>query len=226
MPLDIGQHKWLRLLGLVLVLYIVFLPLWWAALVPLTTFAAACADLIYHFFDSSVSIMSDARVARVTVAAADGLGGQPTESGLRIETVTYGMPMLASLIVATRPVRVLGKVEALAAGLAILTVFTVFAVIAWARLASLQSYDQMVFATTSRMGHTSAFMYYFFHGYAFSQPVAAVILWMGTSMSGLFDGRPLPVKEGQGFDPKSKCHCGSGRQYKRCCGNSAQVSRA
>src|SRR5262245_49733797 len=183
-PLSIGQHRLLRLLGLVLLLYLAFLPLWWVALDPLTALAAACADIIYHLFDSSVSIASDVRVARITLGPGDLLGSQPQESALRMETIAYGMPLLAALIVATRPTTVLGKLKALAAGLAVMTIFTILAVLVWARLATLQAYDQMRFVATSTRGHTSAFLYYCFHGYAFSQPVLAVIIWMGTSMSG------------------------------------------
>ena len=226
--LGIGQHRWLRLLGLVFLLYLAILPLWWLALGPLTALVTTCADIVYHFFDSSVSIVPDARIARVTLEASDILlsGGQAQESALRMDTITYGMPMLAALIVATRPARVLGKLEALESGLAIMTALTVLAVVAWAKLASLEAYDQMVFATTGSKGHTSAFIYYCFHGYAFSQPVTAVILWMGISMSGVFDGHPMPVPKDQALDPKSPCHCGSGRQYRRCCGKSARLKRA
>jgi hypothetical protein len=226
LPLSIGQHRWLRLLGLALLLYLVFLPLWWVALEPLTAIAAGCAHLIYHLFDPSVSIESDVRVARVTLAATDGLAGAPPDSALRMETITYGMPMLASLIVATRPATILGKVEALGTGLALLTALTVLGVMAWARLASLEAYDQMILATTSTKGHTSAFMYYCFHGYAFCQPVLAVIIWMGTSMSGVFERPALPAGKAQTLDPKSPCHCGSGRQYRRCCGKPARLKRA
>ena len=145
-------------------------------------------------------------------------GYQPQESGLRMETIAYGMPMLAALVVATRPARLLGKIQALAAGLALMILLTVLAVVAWARLVSLQAYDQMVFATTSTKGHTSAFMYYCFHGYAFSQPVLAVIAWMATAMCGFFDVRQPKDQDVQAQHPKSPCRCGSGRQFRRCCG--------
>src|SRR5215471_7129101 len=191
--LNIGQHKWLRLLGLVLLLYVAILPIWWVALDPLTAIAAACADLIYHFFDASVSITADARVARVTLSAGDAVVNNPQASGLSMETVTYGLPMLAALIAATRPATVWGKLEALAAGLSVMIVLTILAVVAWARLVNLQQYDQAMLVTASTRGHTSAFMYYSFHGYAFSQPVLAVIIWMATSMSEVFEARPARV---------------------------------
>jgi len=202
-------------------LYIALLPLWWLALDPLTAIAAACGDFIYHFFDASVSIAGDARVARVTLAAFDASLNNAQGSGLRMETVAYGMPMLAALIMATRPAKFWAKLQALAAGLAVMIGLTVLAVVAWARLVSLQQYDQMMFAATSIKGHTSAFMYYCFHGYALSQPVLAVIIWMATSMSGLFEVRPAEVTKAQPVDPKSPCYCGSRRQYRRCCGRSA-----
>jgi hypothetical protein len=221
LPLNIGSHKWLRLLGLVLLLYLVFLPVWWAALTPLTAFAAACADVIYRLFDSSVSIAADGRIARVNLTGGGELA-QSQESGLRMETVTYGMPMLASLIVATRAAGALSKLEALSAGLAIMTALTVLAVLTWARLAGLEAYDQMMFEAKGVRGHTSSFVYYAFHGYAFCQPVAAVLLWMGTSMSGVFDGHGPRAPKGRDVDPKSPCRCGSGRQYRRCCGKTAR----
>jgi hypothetical protein len=205
----------------VFVLYLAFLPLWWAVLEPLTAFAAACADLIYHIFDSSVSIAADGRVVRIALDASAMAGYQPQESGLRMETVAYGMPMLGALVVATRPARLLGKIQALGAGLALMTLLTVLAVVAWARLVSLEASDQMTFATTSIKGHTSGFMYYCFHGYAFSQPVLAVITWMGIAMCGFFDGGRLKdpnVRQ----DPKSPCQCGSGRQFRRCCGKTTR----
>src|SRR5262249_4544264 len=92
MALGIRQRRWFRLLGLVLILYVVFLPLWWAALLVVTSIAAAFADFLYHFFNSAVSI-ADSRVARVTLEAGPAVGDQPVESGLRMETISYGMPM-------------------------------------------------------------------------------------------------------------------------------------
>jgi hypothetical protein len=205
-----------------LLLYLAFLPVWWAALDPLTAFASACADLIYRLFNSSISIAADGRVVRIALGEGAVAGYQPQDSGLRIETISYGMPMLVALIVATRPARLLGKIEALAIGLALMTLLTVLAVITWARLVSLEAYDQMMFATTSMKGHTSQFLYYCFHGYAFSQPVLAAITWMGTAICGFFDIRPQKDTGGRPQDPKSSCGCGSGRQFRRCCGKSAR----
>jgi hypothetical protein len=210
-----------------LLLYLAFLPIWWAALEPLAALAAACADLIYHFVDSSVSIAADGRIARITLDAAAMAGYQPQESGLRMETVAYGMPLLAALVVATRPARLLGKIQALAAGLALMTLLTVLAIAAWARLVGLETHDQMVFATTGTKGHTSAFMYYCFHRYAFSQPELAVITWIGTVMCGFFGVRPLKdanvrTQDDRTQEPKSRCQCGSGRQFRRCCGKTTR----
>jgi len=150
---------------------------------------------------------------------------QPTDSGLKMETVTYGLPVIAALIVATRPASIRGKLEALATAMTVLTGLTVLAVIAWARLVSLQAYDQMVFDTTLRKGHTAAFTYYCFHGYAFSQPVIAVLLWMASSMSGLFDRPTSAIRNPIPSHPKAPCSCGSGRQYRRCCGKSVRPAK-
>src|SRR6516165_9815681 len=76
-PLNIGRHRWLRLVGLVLLLYLAFLPVWWAALDPLTAFASACADLIYRLFNSSISIAADGRVVRIALGEGAVAGYQP-----------------------------------------------------------------------------------------------------------------------------------------------------
>src|SRR5260370_507745 len=64
----IGRHMWFRLLGLAFIIYLLLLPVWWYCLGALTFLAGTSADLIYHIFDSAVSIVPDGRIVNVSVA--------------------------------------------------------------------------------------------------------------------------------------------------------------
>src|SRR5215208_7168633 len=146
LPLSIGGHRWLRLLLLGMILYLALLPLWWVALDSISFVTATLGHWIYHFFDPQVTINPDGKVARVFVSAAEQTGfGKlaPYQLSLRMDTVTYGMPMLAALVIVTRAdaasakARAIAKARAMAVGLLVMTLFTVFAVMMWAKLASL-----------------------------------------------------------------------------------------
>src|SRR5215470_18614484 len=78
LPLNLGGHKWLRLLLLAIVLYLALLPLWWYLLGVLTAVTGVSADWIYHFFDPHVAINPDGKIVTVVVTASDqsGFGGQ------------------------------------------------------------------------------------------------------------------------------------------------------
>lgn len=205
------------------VLYLVLLPLWWAALDGVAAFTATLADWVYHFFDPLVTINPDGRVVRVFASASEQSGfgkSNPHQLSLRMDTVTYGMPMLAALVLVTRSDSIFAKGRALLVGLLVMTFLTVLAVMMWAKLASLQLDERIAQATFSGGATRSAFFYYTFHGYAFSQPVVAVGIWMALMMLGMFrrkiEEEPLPaVAAGR----NALCPCGSGRKYKRCCGN-------
>jgi drug/metabolite transporter (DMT)-like permease len=92
---NIGRHKWLRLLLVTGGIYLVLLPLWWQSLPILAMVAATCADALYHIFNSRVSIVPDGSIINVFVTASEqsGFGGQVHSSGLRLSTITYGLPM-------------------------------------------------------------------------------------------------------------------------------------
>lgn len=223
MPLSIGAHRWLRLLLLGVVLYLVLLPLWWAALDAVTAFTATLAHWIYHFFDPQVTINPDGKVARVFVSAGEQVGPgklSPYELPLRMDRVTYGLPMLVALVVVTRADSVFAKARALAIGLSVMILLTVFAVMMWAKLASLQLDDRIAQASFAGAPTRSTFFYYAFHGYAFSQPVAAVCIWLALMMLGLFRQKRRQEKPAIAVAAarNASCPCGSGKKYKRCCG--------
>src|ERR1051325_191173 len=146
LPLSIGGHRWLRLLVLGAVVYLVLLPLWWSALDAIAFFAATFADSVYHFFDPLVTINPDGKVVRVFASASEqsGFGNlNPHQLSLRMDTVTYGMPMLAALALVTRADLVFAKARALIIGLLVMSFSTVLAVMMWAKLTSLQLDEQI-----------------------------------------------------------------------------------
>lgn len=226
MPFDLGKHRWLRLLVAAVVLYVAFLPLWWLALDAITWVAAATADLIYHFFNPAVTINADAKIARVYVALPEmvAAGEPPFQLSLRMDSVTYGLPMLAALVAVTRADAWTAKLRGLAAGLAAMLLLTVPVVMLWAKLASLQLEERLapsVGGATSSGGGAGV-VYYAFHGYAFSQPVVAIAVWLALVMLGVFKAKAATsapeVK--MAVARNAACPCGSGRKYKRCCGRS------
>jgi hypothetical protein len=204
---NIGSHRWARLLILAVVLYLALLPVWWYLLQPLATLDAAIANLIYPLFDSRVIVSPDGRLVRVLV------NPQTTPSNLRLDTVTYGLPMLAALIIVTHSESMLAKLRALAAGLAVMFVLTVLAIMAWAKLAALGIDEQL-----TQSGDRSSSLFYIFHGYAFSQPVVAVLLWLAMITLGMFKQKKKQDAENVVVLRNAPCPCGSGRKYKRCCG--------
>jgi hypothetical protein len=95
------------------------------------------------------------------------------------------------------------------------------AVMVWAKMTNLQLEEQILATTVRSTGGRSNFMFYAFHGYAFSQPVLAVAIWLGLIMLGQFKAGTKP-KEMPKVAPVTArnvpCPCGSGLKYKRCCG--------
>jgi hypothetical protein len=191
-------------------IYLVLLPLWWYSIGGLVVLTSAPADWIYHFFNPQVRIKPDGRVVKIVFAVA---GGEPMLSGLGLDKVTYGLPMLAALVLATRSRSLKAKARALALGLGLMLLLTVPAVMMWAKLSGLQIEENLAGAAA---GSRSSFFYYAFHGYAFSQPVIAVGLWLALLMLGLFEAKPK--KEKTPVSRNAPCPCGSGRKYKLCCG--------
>jgi hypothetical protein len=201
-------------------LYLILLPLWWYSLPLLTTFSAYCADFIYSFFDSQVSIRAAGRMIAFTVTAteASGFGGQKHEESLHLDTITYGLPMLAALVAVTSAHSLRAKLQALLIGVLVMSVLTVPVVMLWAKFASLAMEAKIAQANMSGGGDRSSFLFYALHGYAFSQPVLAVIVWLGLLMLGVFKGRQTEKTANVHIARNAPCPCGSGRKYKRCCG--------
>ena len=213
-PFSIGSHRWTRLLFFAVILYLTFLPLWWFALPVLAGTAGAAANWIYAVIDARVSIVPNGRIVTVFVSMA---AGQTNSSGLRLDTVTYGLPLLAALVIVTRADSLLAKIRSLLLGSAVMIVLTILAVMAWARLATLRLDEEL-----AHSGNRSSFLYFAFHGYAFSQPAVAVALWLGLMMLGVFRHQPKPSESpAKGTRRNARCPCGSGRKYKKCCGRAA-----
>lgn len=197
-----------------MILYLALLPLWWYSLPALATVAGVTGDWIYGLFDPRVSINPDRRIVRVFVTAPAINDPQTTSSGLRLDTVTYGLPMLAALVLVTRADSILAKMRALVVGLGVMVVLTVPAVLAWAKLTSLEVDEKLAFGS----GDRSSLLFYAFHGYAFSQPVVAVAIWLALMMLGLFKAKSRQKAPIVAVARNAPCPCGSGRKYKRCCG--------
>jgi hypothetical protein len=210
------------LLVAAVVLYIAFLPLWWLTLDAISWFAAVTADLVYHFFDPHVTINADAKIVRVAVALPEPAvaGDKPYQLPLRMDSVTYGLPMLAALIAVTRAETWAAKLRALSVGLLTMLLLSVPVVMLWAKLASLQLEERLAQETRAAGGDRASVVYYVFHGYAFSQPVVAIAVWLALVMLGMFKakaGRQAPAAI-TAVARNAPCPCGSRRKYKRCCG--------
>ena len=201
-------------------LYLLFLPLWWYGLPLLTTFSALFADLIYHFFDPQVIIKPVSRMINFTVMApsASGFGGQKYDTGLQMDTLTYGLPMLIALVAVTRADSLRAKFQALFVGLLVMSLLTVPVVMLWAKLASLEMEEKIAQANFQANADRSSFLFYGLQGYAFSQPVFAVLVWLGLILLGLFKGKAREQTPNAPIARNAPCPCGSGRKYKRCCG--------
>jgi len=149
----------------------------------------------------------------MSVAASQLKGSQPNSSALRLDTITYGLPMLASLVIVTRADSLRAKVRSLLVGLGVMLMLTVPVVMATAKLTSLEV-DELLAGGGSR----TSVLFDIMHGYAFSQPVVAVVVWWSLMMLGLFRDKPKQKEHAVAVARNSPCPCGSGRKYKRCCG--------
>lgn len=207
MAFGISGHEWLKLFALALTLYIAILPLWWYLLGAISAVTGTCASWIYTFFDPRVAIKPRGKVVQLVV------DGRLQSSGLRIDMVTYGLPMLMALVIATRSNSLVAKVRALAIGCAVMLVLTVCALLAWAKMATLQLSQQ-----TAPGSEQSSFFFLAFHGYTFSQPAVAVLIWLTLIMRGWFKGTSKHPRGVATVTRNAPCPCGSGRRYKRCCG--------
>jgi SEC-C motif-containing protein len=204
-------------------LYLVLLAPWWYAVGGLSVMAALPAGFIYHFFDPQLSVSPDGRVVNVVATAteASGFGGQTHASALKMDTITYGLPLLVALIFVTGADSIRARARALALGFGIMILLSVPAVMLWAKLTSLQLEDRIAMASNFGLSNSSrsGFFYYAFHGYAFSQPVVAVVVWLALLTLGWFKEKPKAEPQTVRASRNDPCPCGSGRKYKRCCGH-------
>src|SRR4029453_13937652 len=213
---NIGNLKWIRLLLLTIVLYIAFLPLWWYSLEFLSHLIGQVANWMYKLFEPQVSIVPEGRVIKITVATSQLRGAQPNSSALRLDTLTYGLPMLAALVTATRADSFRAKIRSLIVGLAVMVVLSVPAVMASAKLTSLEV-DELVSGGADK----SSALFDIMHGYAYSQPVVAVVIWWALMMLGFFKETEKHSSPTVPIARNAACPCGSGRKYKRCCGRAS-----
>jgi hypothetical protein len=205
--LGISEHKWLRLFALALGLYIVLLPLWWYSLGAISAVVGTCAGWIYSFFDTRVAIIPKGSVVQFVAST------NSQSNSLRVDILTYGLPMLVALVLVTRSNSLGAKLRALAIGCGAMFVLTVCALMAWAKMTSLQLDQQ-----TAPWSDQSGFLFLSFHGYGFSQPAIAILIWLTLVMLGLFKGRAKPTSGAGMVGRNASCPCGSGKKYKRCCG--------
>jgi len=203
-----------------IVVYLALLPVWWVSLDGLSFIAGVSANVIYQFFDPQVTMRPEGKTVSVVVTAAEesGFGGETQTSGLKMDTVTYGLPLLLALVIATRSDSWRRKARAAAVALGLAVLLTVPAVLLWAKLTSLQLDDRIAQASGAVSGDRSSFLYYAFHGYAFSQPVVAVAVWIAMLTLGMFRDKPRVERPAAAPMRNAPCPCGSGRKYKRCCG--------
>jgi hypothetical protein len=125
--------------------------------------------------------------------------------------------LLAALVIVTRADSIRSKIRTLLVGLGMMVVLTVPVVMAWAKLTSLEVDEKIAPGS----GDSSSLFFEAFHGYAFSQPVVAVAVWLALIMFGLFKERPRQKTPAVAIPRNAACPCGSGRKYKRCCGRAS-----
>ncbi len=214
------QFGWLRFIGLGIVFYFVFFIVWWYALDALTFIAGNAAGWVYGLFDSSTSISANEKLVIFSVRAGQNteFAGQARTTALNMGKITYGLPMFAAMAAATKTHSLWGKAKCLGLGVLVFLALSIPAVMMFAKMLGLQLEDQIAAASLGSSETRASFFYYAFHGYAFSQPVIAVALWMAIVLLGLFKRASKPENQVSTTSGASPCPCGSGRKYRRCCG--------
>ena len=184
----LGQFGWLRFMGLATLCYLVFVPVWWYTLDALTFVAGNMAGWLYGLFDSGASISTQGKLVNITVKAGlnTAFAGQARTTALHIGRITYGLPMFAAIVTATRALSPWGKAKCLGLGLLVFVALSVPAVMIWTKMLGLQLEDQIAAQYQGSSETRASFFYYACHGYAFSQPVIAVGLWIAVVLLGLF----------------------------------------
>lgn len=134
--------------------------------------------------------------------------------------MNYGLPMLVALILVTSAQSYRAKLRALGLGILIMYLLTIPVVLMSAKITSLELEDMIARANFLPSGDRSGFLNLAFHGYSFSQPALAVLIWLSFVMLGLFkESVKEQAKENKIVIARNApCPCGSGRKYKRCCG--------
>lgn len=161
-------------------MYVVFLPVWWYSLDALTVLWSTGADVLYGIFDSRTTIEPNGKTINIFVT----IEGVTHSSALKVDATTYGLPLLLALVIVT-PGTLRSRLKALVVGLLVMFLVTVPAVMLWAKVTSLELEEQLAASVLDR-GTRSQFFFYAFNGYAFSQPVVAVVIWLGLMMLGVF----------------------------------------
>ncbi len=189
----------------------------------LTIVSGVCANLLYHnLLDAHLTIQPDDRQINFYVRASD-YGNQQQAAAIKVDTITYGLPLLLALVLATSADSWRGRCRALLASLLIMVLFTILIVMLRAKVTSLELDARIAAATMQSRSNSAGFFSLIVHGYAFSQPVIAVLVWFAMLLLGVFKDTVKPVKQPSRVKPESiarnaPCPCGSGRKYKRCCG--------
>jgi len=121
--------------------------------------------------------------------------------------------MLAALVIVTRADSLRAKIRSLLVGLGVMVALTVPVVMATAKLISLEVDESLAGG-----GSRTSMLFDIMHGYAYSQPVVAVVVWWSLILLGLFRDEPTQKEPSVAVARNASCPCGSGRKYKRCCG--------
>jgi hypothetical protein len=123
--------------------------------------------------------------------------------------------MLAALVTATRADSKRAKIRSLIVGIGVMLILSVPAVMASARLTSLQV------GSVAGGADKPSVLFDVMHGYAYSQPVVAVVIWWTLMMLGFFKQTGKQNSSAVTIARNAPCPCGSGRKYKRCCGRTS-----
>ena len=184
----LGQVGWVRFTLLAIVFYILFLAVWWYALEGITFVAGNVGSWLYGLFDSGTSISTQDKLVIFSVKAGDNtlFAGQARTTALSMGRITYGLPMFAAITAATKGLTIGGKAKCLGLGLLVFTLLSVPAVMLWGKMLGLQLEDQIAALSQGTSETRASFFYYASHGYAFSQPVIAVALWLSIVLLRLF----------------------------------------
>lgn len=203
-------------------LYVLLLPIWWFGLGATANLGGTLANGAYRLFDSRTTIQPQGREIHITVLAPteSGYGSASHSSMMRVDTVNYGVPILIALILVTVADSWRAKLQALGLGVFIMFFLTMLMMLLSAKITGIELDEKIAQANFVHSGNRSNFFNLAFHGYSFSQPVVAVLIWLGLITLGFFKDKIREQVEAHKITAtrNGPCPCGSGRKYKRCCG--------